>query len=355
LTVARSRRLGRLFWKFFLAQWLSMALTMVGLALYLHRIGVKPPPGEQLVLFGLVPMVPLMASAFTMLASSLALAWYLSRPLMQISWALRRVSAGHLDTRVTGRAGFRSNDVVDLADDFDRRAGQLQALTESRSVLLHDISHELRSPLTRLQVAIGLLKQQPTQLAQMLERIERESGRLDALIDELLTWHRLEAGAAIPPPARVDVMELLHAIAEDAQFEAQAIGKTVVIDAPGGFVSEVHGELLYRGLENVIRNAVKFTQVGTQVDITARVCEEMAQWTCTVEDRGPGVPASSLNAIFEPFARVAGSEGVQGVGLGLAICRRVIVLHGGRIDAQLRQGGGLSLTMVLPKACSQRC
>ncbi len=348
--MARSRRLGRLFWKFFLVQWLSMAVTMVGLALYLHLIGVKPPPGDQLVLFGLLPLAPLIAVAFTMMASSLALAWYLSRPLIQLSWALGRVSAGHLDTRVAGRAGFRSNDVVDLADDFDRMARQLQVLTQSRSVLLHDISHELRSPLARLQVAIGLLKQQPLQLEQMLERIERESGRLDALIEELLTWHRLEAGAAIPPTSRLDVIELLHAIAEDAQFEALASGKTVVINAPGQFVSEVHGELIYRGLENVIRNAVKFTHVGGQVEITARVSDDQAQWTCAVEDRGPGVPADMLETIFEPFARVAGSEGVQGVGLGLAICRRAIALHGGRIDAQLRQGGGLTLTMVLPKS-----
>jgi two-component system, OmpR family, sensor kinase len=348
--VAGSRRLGRLFWKFFLVQWLSMTLTMVGLALYLHLIGVKPPPGDHFVLFGLVPLVPLIAVALTMLASSLGLAWYLSRPLMQLSWALGRVSAGHLDTRVAGRAGFHSNDVVDLADDFDRMARQLQLLTESRSVLLHDISHELRSPLTRLQVAIGLLKQQPMLMPQMLERIERESGRLDALIEELLTWHRLEAGAAIPPPARVDVIELLHAIAEDAQFEAQASGKVVLIDAPGEFVSEVHGELIYRGLENVIRNAVKFTFEGGQVDITARVSEDQAHWICIVQDRGPGVPADMLDTMFEPFARVAGSEDVQGVGLGLAICRRVINLHGGRIDAHLRHGGGLTLTLVLPKS-----
>jgi two-component system, OmpR family, sensor kinase len=351
--VAGSRRLGRLFWKFFLVQWLSMTLTMVGLALYLHLIGVKPPPGDHLVLFGLVPLVPLMAVALTMLASSLGLAWYLSRPLMELSWALGRVSAGHLDTRVAGRAGFRSNDVVDLADDFDRMAGQLQVLTESRSVLLHDISHELRSPLTRLQVAIGLLKQQPLLMPEMLERIERESGRLDALIEELLTWHRLEAGAAIPPPARVDVIELLHAIAEDAQFEAQASGKAVLVDAPGEFVSEVHGELIYRGLENVIRNAVKFTCEGGRVDITARVSQDQAQWTCIVQDRGPGVPVDMLDTMFEPFARVAGSEKVQGVGLGLAICRRVITLHGGRIDAHLRPGGGLSMTMVLPKGRAQ--
>lgn len=348
--MAQSRRLGRLFWKFFLVQWLSMALTICGVALYLHLIGVQPLYGDQLMLFGLIPAAPLIAAALTTVASSLGLAWYLSRPLRQLSWALRRVSAGHLDTRVAGHMGFRSMDVVDLADDFDRMARQLQVLTESRSLLLHDISHELRSPLTRLQLAIGLLKQEPLQLDLMLERIERESGRLDALIDELLTWHRLEAGVAIPPATRVDVMDLLHAISEDAQFEAQAVGKTVFVDAPGEFVSKMHGELIYRALENVIRNAVKFTFADGDVKIVARISEDQAQWVCTVEDRGPGVPVDMLDTIFEPFARVAGSEGVQGVGLGLAIARRAIALHGGNIQARLREGGGLVFTLALPRA-----
>jgi two-component system, OmpR family, sensor kinase len=349
--MAPSRRLGRLFWKFFLVQWLSMVLTICGIALYFHLIGVEhPPSGDKLMLWGPVPVLPLVVTAFTVVASSLGLAWYLSRPLRQLSWALRRVSAGHLDTRVAGQMGFRSNDVVDLADDFDRMARQLQVLTESRSLLLHDISHELRSPLTRLQLAIGLLKQQPLQQDLMLERIERESDRLDALIDELLTWHRLEAGVAIPPATHVDVMDLLHAISEDAQFEAQAAGKTVVIDAPGEFVSKMHGELIYRALENVIRNAVKFTFAGGEVGIVARISEDLAQWCCTVEDRGPGVPVEMLDTIFEPFTRVAGSEGVQGVGLGLAISRRAITLHGGRIHAQLREGGGLIFTIVLPRS-----
>jgi signal transduction histidine kinase len=184
----------------------------------------------------------------------------------------------------------------------------------------------------------------------MLDRIERESQRLDGLIEELLTWHRLEAGAAVPPASRIDVVELLQAIADDAHFEAQARGQSVRLDAPAEFVARVHGELLYRAYENVIRNAIKFNAAGGEVVVTACIDEPGHCLTCTVEDRGKGVPADMLDAIFQPFARVAGAENVQGVGLGLAIAQRAFALHGGRIHAELRGDGGLRMVMTLPKA-----
>ena len=152
----------------------------------------------------------------------------------------------------------------------------------------------------------------------------------------------------MPPASCIDVIELLQAIAEDAQFEAQLLGKKVRLDLPGEFVMQAHGELLYRGYENVIRNAVKFTRPGSQVSVTARVDAASACLTCTVEDQGQGVPADMVEAIFEPFARVAGSENVQGVGLGLAIAQRAFALHGGSIRAETRPGSGLTMVMVLP-------
>ncbi|WAC74253.1 ATP-binding protein [Roseateles sp. SL47] len=345
--MATARGLGRLFWKFFLAQWLATGLTVVCISTYFRLAGVSPHHPEDPLLFGVIPIVPLGSALLTMFVSSAGLAWYLSRPLRELSWALRRVADGHLETRVVERMGSRRDEVVDVAAEFDRMALRLQELTKSRVMLIHDVSHELRSPLARLQVAVGLLRQEPSQRESMLGRIEREVGRLDGLIDELMTWHRLEAGASMPPTTRVDMVELLHAIAEDAQFEAAAIGKSVVIEAPGAFVTDVHAELLYRALENVVRNAVKFTAAGTEVGISAHLNADA--WVCIVEDRGPGVPASMLETIFEPFARVAGSEGVHGVGLGLAIARRAISLHGGTISAELREGGGLCFRLALPQ------
>jgi two-component system, OmpR family, sensor kinase len=345
--MATARGLGRLFWKFFLAQWLATGLTVVCISTYFRLAGVSPHHPEDPMLFGVIPIVPLGSALLTMVVSSAGLAWYLSRPLRELIWAMRRVADGHLETRVVERMGSRRDEVVDLAAEFDRMTLSLDELRKSRMMLIHDVSHELRSPLTRLQLAVGLLHQEPSQLEAMLRRIEREVGRLDGLIDELMTWHHLEAGAAIPPMTRVDMVELLHAIAEDAEFEAAAMGKSVVIEAPGDFVIDVHAELLYRALENVVRNAVKFTAVGTEVSISAYL--DTDTWVCVVDDRGPGVPDTMLDTIFEPFTRVAGSEGVHGVGLGLAITRRAISLHGGTVSAELRDGGGLRLRLTLPK------
>lgn len=269
-------------------------------------------------------------------------------PLRVLSWALHEVAAGRLETRVQARIGHRDDELADLGEDFDRMAQQLQQLTQSRNELLHDISHELRLPLARLQVAIGLLKQDPAQHDAMLERIERESARLDALIKELLTWHRLEAGVAPPPTSRVDVLELLHAITEDADFEAQSEGKAVRIEAAGQFVAEVHGELMCRAFENVIRNAIKFTAPGSEVWVRATVDETTGVLHCTVDDHGPGVPPQALEAMFEPFTRVDGSQGGKGVGLGLAIARRAMELHGGHIRAQPGAQAGLRVSLVLP-------
>lgn len=345
-----TRRPGRLFWKFFLSQWLGMLMTLVVVTTYFHLSGHEPPahPRGETMLFGVVPLVPFTAGVLAMLVSALGLAWYLSSPIRNLSWALRQVADGHLDTRVQPRMGGRNDEIADLAGDFDRMARQLQQLTESRQQLLHDISHELRSPLARLQVAIGLVRQDPASCEPMLDRIERESQRLDSLIEELLTWHRLEAGAAAPPVSRVDLIELLQAITDDAHFEAQARGQSVRLEAAGAFVVQVHGELLYRAYENVIRNAIKFNAKGEEVVVKAWVEETMPHLVCTVEDRGQGVPAGMLEDIFRPFARVSSSENVQGVGLGLAIARRAFTLHRGRIHAELRKGGGLRMVMVLP-------
>ena len=349
MTTERVRRPGRLFWKFFLSQWIGSVLTGVIIFTYFQLTGRPPPLQSRDLIFGFIPLVPFAAGLTTMLLTSAGLAWYLSRPIRQLSWALHQVADGHLNTRVGHRMGRRDDEIVDLAGDFDRMARQLQRLTESRQQLLHDISHELRSPLARLQVAIGLVRQDPASFEPMLDRIERESQRLDGLIEELLTWHRLEAGAAVPPASRIDIVELLQAIADDAHFEAQARGQSVRLDVPTEFVASVHGELLYRAYENVIRNAIKFNAAGAEVVVTAHVDAAGACLTCTVEDCGQGVPADMLDAIFQPFARVAGSENVQGVGLGLAIAQRAFALHGGHIRAELREGGGLRMVMTLPK------
>lgn len=349
-----TRPSNRLFWKLLLALYASMLLSFVGTYLYFHFFGSnhmddgRHPPRLML---GLFPPVPLASGAIAIVITGLGLAWYLTRPVRHLAWGLRQMQAGHLDTRVRPLMGTRRDEIADLAHEFDSMAAQLQQLTESRRVLLHDISHELRSPLGRMQAAIGLLRQSPEQLAEMVERIEREAGRMDSLIEELLTLHRLESDPVrAAERARVDLVELLESIVEDADFEAQRVGSSVECRASGRFVTDVNGELIYRAFENVVRNAVKYTVPGTLVTVTAASAAADGALVVTIADRGPGVPTNRLQAMFEPFVRVEGSEHVRGVGLGLAIARRAIELHGGQIVARPREGGGLEVEMRIPRA-----
>lgn len=340
---------GRLFWKFLLALAASMVLSIGGTVGFFLFTGRTPPPPEGMPMWGLVPIVPVISAVVAVLLISLVLAWYLSHPLRHLSWALRRLSEGRLDTRVVPLMSGRRDEIADLARDFDHMATRIEQLAQAKRTLLHDISHELRSPLTRLQAAIGLLRQDPAQASAMIERIMRESERLEMLIEALLTLHRLDAGPTDAPAQRVDVIELLQAIADDADFEARASQRTLRFEASGSFVTKAYGELLYRAFENVIRNALKYSPTGSEIEVFSRISDVDGMLVTTVQDRGPGVPPEMLEAIFEPFTRVAGSESVRGTGLGLAVARRAMLLHGGSIAATLREGGGLLVTLSLPR------
>ena len=166
-----ARRIGRLFWKLLLALWLSMVLSFLGTLAYITLIG-RPPPPDDVGSFGFIPLVPLISAMAAVLIIGPVLAWYLSRPLRHLRWALRRAAEGKFDTRVQPLMGGRRDEIADLAQEFDNMALQLQQMTASRQVLFHDISHELRSPLSRLQAAIGLLRQDPSSTEAMVERIE---------------------------------------------------------------------------------------------------------------------------------------------------------------------------------------
>jgi len=347
--MAPKPRLGRLFWKLLLAFATGMMLAIGGTVGFFSLTGRTPPPPTDMPMLGPVPIVPVVSAILAVLIISLVFAWYLSHPLRHLSWALGRFAEGRLDTRVEPLMSGRRDEIADLAHDFDRMATRIEQLAQANRALMHDISHELRSPLTRLQAAIGLLRQDPSQAAAMIERIGRESERLDMLIEELLTLHRLDAGPTSAPPQRVDVIELLQSIADDADFEAHASQRTLHLDAAGSFVIEAHGELLYRAFENVVRNALKFSPAGSHIDVMARIAEDGGTLVTTVQDRGPGVPPQMLQTIFEPFARVEGSESVRGTGLGLAIARRAMLLHGGSVEAALREGGGLVVTLSLTR------
>jgi two-component system OmpR family sensor kinase len=298
----------------------------------------RPPPA----------WVPLSVGLIASLAFSALLAWYVAKPIGLLRRGFDAAAAGRLETRVQPLMGRRRDELADLGRDFDHMVIQLQAQISAQRRLMHDVSHELRSPLARLQAAIGLLRQKPETLDTGLERIERESVRLDGLVGELLTLSRLESGTNRGPVERVELVEMVAAIADDARFEAEAAGRTLDFTGEGEVVAEVHGELLQRAFENVIRNAVKFTAPGTAVEV--RVAHGAGAFVVTVEDHGPGVPDEDLQAIFEPFYRGGNASAAAGFGLGLAIARRAIEAHGGQIEVHNRAGGGLQVRMSLPLA-----
>ncbi|MDY0975809.1 ATP-binding protein [Massilia sp. CFBP9012] len=275
------------------------------------------------------------------------LAWYFSRPIRALRSAFEAAAAGDLAPRF-GRATKGGDELSDLGRDFDRMSGRLRTLMDGQRRLLHDVSHELRSPLARMQAAVGLAHQQPDKFASTLERIERESNRMDKLIGELLTLSRLEAMPDALRREAVDLTELADGIVADARFEASESTR-ILIEAEGTVGVTGDPDLLWSALENVVRNAAKHGAQGGIVNVTVRADEKLAR--IDVLDRGPGIAQQDLAAIFQPFFRAGASRtGVDGHGLGLAIAQRVLHAHGGEIVARNREGGGLQVTITLPRA-----
>jgi len=305
----------------------------------------RPPPPPPIA-----PWELIIIGLATSLAFSALLAWYLARPIRSLRWAFDAAAAGRLETRVSPLMGSRRDEIADLGRDFDRMAQQLQNLVSAQRRLLHDVSHELRSPLARLQAAIGLARQQPAKLDTSLERIEREAMRLDSMVGEVLALARLESGTASRMKERVDLAYIAASIAEDARFEAEALARAVRFNASGDAPVIGNADLLHRAVENIVRNAVKFTREGTTVDVRVHTTRTSA--ILTVTDHGPGIAAGELEKVFDPFYRGDAGMGTSGFGLGLAIAQRAVDAHGGAIKAANVPGGGLEVEVDLPLAHS---
>lgn len=293
-----------------------------------------------------LPVEPVIGGFLASLIFAALLASYFSRPLRNLRAAFEAAGAGNLDVRLGLAMGNRRDELADLGRNFDRMAGQLGALMDGQHRLLHDVSHELRSPLARLQAAIGLARQQPEKLGASLDRIERESMRMDRLVGELLTLSRLEAGVTGAMAEIINLDELVSCVVEDARFEAEANGRTVNFFGVRGLFVKGNAELLHRSIENVVRNAIKHTPENSRV--TLEVKPDGASIRILVLDQGPGIPENELTEIFKPFFRGQDGRGTDGHGLGLAIARHVIEAHGGSIFAANLEAGGLRVEIILP-------
>jgi signal transduction histidine kinase len=291
--------------------------------------------------------LPIVATTLASLLFAALLAWYFSRPIRALRSAFEAAAAGDLAPKFGDeKIAVAGDELAELGHDFDRMSSQLRTLMEGQRRLLHDVSHELRSPLARLQAAIGLAHQQPEKLQASLERIERESVRMDRLVGELLTLSRLEAATGQAGDELVDVVEMVDQIADDARFEA---GAHIEVAAPTPLSVRGAPDLLWSAVENIVRNAVKHGGAAGKVEVMLH--PDHGEVHIEVLDRGPGILEAHVGSIFEPFFRSNPTRNnVDGHGLGLAIAKRVVENHGGRITAANRPGGGLRVTISLPRA-----
>jgi two-component system, OmpR family, sensor kinase len=317
-------------------------------------VGRRPPHVSPWERFFSADTLPLRVLVIVLVAGlvSFPLARYLTKPIQHIRAAAQRVAAGDLSVRVQPQVGRRHDEVGMLAQDFDRMAERLGALVSAQGQLLRDVSHELRSPLARLSVGLELARKSAGPDAKAgLDRMEREVERLNTLIGEVLAISRLESRETIERE-EIDLGSLVEEIVRDADFEAQSSNRSVALVKTSPARMRGDEEILRRAIENVVRNAVRFTEEKTRVEVTMAKTENGKGpiIRIAVRDRGPGVPEDALENIFEPFYRVgtARDRKTGGTGVGLAITDRAVRAHGGHVAAKNVSGGGLEVTLELP-------
>ncbi len=287
-------------------------------------------------------------------------------PIGRVRKAARAVANGRLDTRVhlgwlyeSGPRFGKQNVLSGLAADFNHMAGQLESLADSQRTLFRDISHELRSPLARLSVALELAREAgPASMNAPLDRIEQESARVNDLIGQLLTLSHMETMQEITQPVELSLRDLIECLLPDLEYEAAGRRRTLrangIQDFNGIQDCIVSGDpvMLQRAVENVVRNAIRHTPEQGAVDIFLhKVQREGAEFgLLVVEDEGPGVPDDELHAILRPFYRADKSRrsSTGGFGVGLAIANRAVNLHAGHIFISNRKQGGLAVEMTFP-------
>lgn len=278
---------------------------------------------------------------------SLLLAWSLTRPLRKLQMAAKRMAQGDFDAQGIEAAAGRRDEIGDLAREFKAMAAQLKALVESRQRLLRDVSHELRSPLARLQVAIELASRQAGPASHLrFDRMESECERLNAMIGSVLALSRAEQVDANATATKFDLAALLRNLVSDAQFEGQVDGKGVELAAPETLLFNGHQDLIASAIENVLRNALRFAPPNSSVAVAMHVQANRVE--ISVSDCGPGVSAAELERIFEPFYRASPDGDGHNSGVGLAIVARAMQRHGGSASARASEQGGLEVVLALP-------
>jgi two-component system sensor histidine kinase CpxA len=280
-----------------------------------------------------------------------------TRPVVRLRRAARELAQGNLCVRVQEAPSrmriFQGDEFQALIRDFNHMAERLQSLVDAQKLLLRDVSHELRSPLARLSVALELSREDADQgMSRHLDRIQREADRLNQLIGQLLTLSSMEAIEAASTFKPVSLQGLIEQMIPDAEYEASQRQCSIAFHSGDECMVRGNRELLYRAIENVLRNAIRYTDLDTEVSIqlTAAENETGRAAILDVSDHGPGIPESEIKAIFRPFYRVdhARSSETGGFGVGLAIAERTVKLHNGELHAFNHNGAGVTFRMQFP-------
>jgi signal transduction histidine kinase len=345
--------MGRLFWKFFTFSALAQLAAVAGIAAVFwlaapNNPAAADPRGPPAPLD--VPLGPLFAALVTSLMIALAIAWYLAKPIRGLRAAFDAAAAGNLEMRVGPLIGTRQDELADLGRDFDRMAERLKDSMAAQKRLLHDVSHEIRSPLARLQAAADLIRLKYGRDELVTDRLDEEIVQIDRLVGDLLKLSRFEAGELSGVAEPIDMQELVREIVDDANFEAQSSNRVVKFEKQIAATVSGRPDMLYGAIENIVRNALKHTPQTAQIEVESALDETGEYYVLRVLDSGPGVADNEFSALFTPFFRATGAAHAQGYGLGLAIARRCIEAHGGSIQAANRDGGGLAVTLMLPLA-----
>ena len=312
------------------------------LALYQQR---SRPNDAPLLSFLPKYLLPLLLLFFSFIAA-IAVALTLSRPLRQLQQKNLQFASGDLKTRA-GSLAQRQDELGELARGFDEMASKISDLLENQQRLLRDISHDLRTPLTRAQLAIALEQRQ--QNGEQLPRLSQELERIDQLLASLLIYSRLDAGQYPLEVTDTDLVGLLEELIDVNQLEAAARDQRLHYQGPSECSCRVDSMLLGRALENIVRNAIKYAPAHSRIDVELQASAEHV--TMQISDQGPGIPADALQKIFDPFYRVSDSRNsaTGGTGLGLAIAAQAVRQHKGQIRAELPDSGGLRIVITLPR------
>lgn len=294
------------------------------------------------------------ASLLIIALVSFLLSRIITRPIQRLQLTAHRLGRGDLAARALPEIGHRTDEIGELAEKFDTMAEQIEQLVTSQKQLLRDVSHEIRSPLARMQLALELALQKSGSNEDELSRIRREAERIDQLIGDLLALIRLENDPGQTSEEELSPATLLEEIVRDAAFEASQHGKHVNLQVEADRLLIAQPQLLQSALENIVRNAIRHTSENGIVEVTQHIDNDTLK--ITVSDQGSGVPESALQHLFEPFYRVDDARDRQsgGFGIGLAIAARAIHAHHGTITASNRPAGGLEVCIHLPFSPSEQ-